>query len=135
RGRGGAGGGGGGGAGRPAGRGAWAGGAGAPPPPSIARGQAPQGAPPGTPPLSRRSFLRAGAAGVGGLLLVERPDAARGQPAEETLYNGIRLASPWPPRGRKVTLDPMPVPYLTAPPAVIPIDVGRQLFVDDFLID
>ena len=27
-----------------------------------------------------------------------------------------------------------PVPYLEAPPAVIPIDVGRQLFVDDFLI-
>jgi hypothetical protein len=30
---------------------------------------------------------------------------------------------------------PMPVPYLDNPPAVIPIDVGRQLFVDDFLID
>jgi hypothetical protein len=26
-------------------------------------------------------------------------------------------------------------PYLASPPAVIPIDVGRQLFVDDFLID
>ena len=24
--------------------------------------------------------------------------------------------------------------YLTNPPAVIPIDIGRQLFVDDFLI-
>ncbi|MCX6621646.1 MAG: glycosyl hydrolase family 32 [Acidobacteria bacterium] len=29
----------------------------------------------------------------------------------------------------------MPVPYLRTPPDVIPIDVGRQLFVDDFLID
>ena len=29
----------------------------------------------------------------------------------------------------------MPVPYLADPPAVIPIDVGRQLFVDDFLIE
>jgi hypothetical protein len=29
----------------------------------------------------------------------------------------------------------MSVPYLTAPPAIIPIDVGRQLFVDDFLIE
>ena len=28
----------------------------------------------------------------------------------------------------------MPVPYLDNPPEVIPIDVGRQLFVDDFLI-
>ena len=29
----------------------------------------------------------------------------------------------------------MPVPYLDHPPAVIPIDVGRQLLVDDFLIE
>ncbi|WP_460908802.1 hypothetical protein, partial [Spirosoma areae] len=29
----------------------------------------------------------------------------------------------------------MPVPYLKNPPAVIPIDVGRQLFVDDFLVE
>lgn len=29
----------------------------------------------------------------------------------------------------------MPVPYLTHPPSVIPIDLGRQLFVDDFLIE
>jgi hypothetical protein len=29
----------------------------------------------------------------------------------------------------------MPVPYLADPPAVIPIDIGRQLFVDDFLIE
>jgi hypothetical protein len=28
----------------------------------------------------------------------------------------------------------MRVPYLESPPSVIPIDVGRQLFVDDFLI-
>ena len=28
----------------------------------------------------------------------------------------------------------MPVPYLDHPPAVISIDVGRQLLVDDFLI-
>jgi hypothetical protein len=28
----------------------------------------------------------------------------------------------------------MPLPYIDRPPAVIPIDVGRQLFVDDFLI-
>jgi hypothetical protein len=29
----------------------------------------------------------------------------------------------------------MPVPYLEHPPKVIPIDTGRQLFVDDFLIE
>src|SRR5207247_2503827 len=50
------------------------------------------------------------------------------------LYNGIRLASPWPPKGADVTKPLEVPPYLKAPPAVIPIEVGRQLFVDDFLI-
>ena len=54
----------------------------------------------------------------------------------ERLYNGIVLPELWPP----VTIDmsgtdPMPVPYLDARPEVVPIDVGRQLFVDDFLIE
>lgn len=53
----------------------------------------------------------------------------------ETLFNGIELPSPWPPVIEKVTGEPMPVPYLDNPPEVIPIDVGRQLFVDDFLIE
>jgi hypothetical protein len=57
-------------------------------------------------------------------------DAADG----ETLYNGIRLPPVWPPRPKTITLEPMAVPYLASPPAVIPIDVGRQLFIDDFLI-
>ncbi len=58
-------------------------------------------------------------------------------PAGEILYNGIELPSPWPPEidKYKYTGEPMPVPYLANPPAVIPIDVGRQLFVDDFLIE
>jgi len=56
-------------------------------------------------------------------------------PSATVLHNGIALPSEWP----VSTLDPqsrapMPVPYLKAPPAVIPIDVGRQLFVDDFLV-
>ena len=55
--------------------------------------------------------------------------------AGETLYNGIVLPHQWPPDVRTLGSDPMPVPYLKHPPAVIPIDVGRQLFVDDFLID
>jgi len=53
----------------------------------------------------------------------------------ETLYNGITLPAAWPPRAKKLTREPMTVPYLASPPAVIPIDVGRQLFVDDFLIE
>jgi hypothetical protein len=56
-------------------------------------------------------------------------------PVDETLYNGIRLSSPWPPQIESLTLKPMAPPYLADPPDVITIDVGRQLFVDDFLID
>ena len=57
-------------------------------------------------------------------------------PQGETLYNGIRLPSVWPPIDHKVTLDsPVTPPYLISPPSVIPIDVGRQLFVDDFLVE
>lgn len=56
--------------------------------------------------------------------------------AGELLYNGIRLPETWPvPDRSPKAYDPMPVPYLQAPPSVIPIDVGRQLFVDDFLIE
>jgi len=54
----------------------------------------------------------------------------------ETLYNGIRLESD--PRDRSDMTAyrdyPLPVPYLDHPPAVIPVDVGRQLFIDDYLI-
>ncbi len=54
----------------------------------------------------------------------------------ETLYNGVVLPDVWPPRGRdQGSAEPMVVPYLKQPPKVIPIDVGRQLFVDDFLIE
>src|SRR5215813_8399184 len=54
----------------------------------------------------------------------------------ETLYNGIQLPAEWPPRNQLLTSEPPdPPPYLLAPPAVIPIDVGRQLFVDHFLIE
>jgi len=55
--------------------------------------------------------------------------------SQETLYNGITLPAEWPPGIYKPTLEPMSPPYLESPPKVIPIDVGRQLFVDDFLIE
>ena len=53
----------------------------------------------------------------------------------EVLYNGIQLPKQWPPRIRQIGTQVLPVPYLTNRPAVVPIDVGRQLFVDDFLIE
>ena len=55
--------------------------------------------------------------------------------AGEKLYNGIVLPDEWPPKNIVLNREPMPVPYLNNPPEVIPIDIGRQLFVDDFLIE
>lgn len=56
-------------------------------------------------------------------------------PKENVLYNGIRLPEAWPPRYEEPAVaKEMPVPYLTKKPDVIPVNVGRQLFVDNFLI-
>ena len=53
-----------------------------------------------------------------------------------TLHNGIVLPDDWPPRAfDRLTREVQRVPYLENRPAVVPIDVGRQLFVDDFLIE
>ena len=52
------------------------------------------------------------------------------------LYNGIELPSQWPPR-RDYASDircGMSPYYLKMKPDVIRVDVGRQLFVDDFLV-
>ncbi len=77
--------------------------------------------------MHRREFLVAGAAAAGAAVL-------GAEPARETLYNGIELPAAWPPKIKAIPTDPVTPPYLKSPPAVIPIDVGRQLFVDDFLI-
>lgn len=53
----------------------------------------------------------------------------------QTLHNGIVLPDQWPPRDVDLrSWQPMRVPYLESPPAVIPIHSGRQLLMDDFLI-
>ena len=60
--------------------------------------------------------------------------APQGRAAE--LPNGIVLPKVWPPVRGELTREPLgQPPYLEAPPECIAIDVGRQLFVDDFLID
>lgn len=94
--------------------------------------------------LERREFLKtvagAGIAGWLGPSGLSRAAgcAAAGEPiagdSPQVLYNGIVLPRPWPPMRQTLPRVPVPPPYLAAPPKVIPIDVGRQLFVDDFLI-
>lgn len=79
------------------------------------------------------------------VLLVGPKQITRWQPSQprpwtentgELLYNGIRLPKEWPPSSLDPkSAEPMPVPYLQHPPKVIPIDAGRQLFVDDFLVE
>ena len=53
------------------------------------------------------------------------------------LYNGIRLPEQWPPvRSSSSELEKGMSPfYLSDKPSVINISVGRQLFVDNFLIE
>jgi hypothetical protein len=87
--------------------------------------------------VNRREFFRLAGSSALALSLRTRdlgavPDT---DAAGTTLYNGIRLADPWPPRRRSLPDMPVAPPYLVDPPAIIPIDVGRQLFVDDFLIE
>jgi hypothetical protein len=105
--------------------------------------------------LDRRAFLKVAGAGAigsaGAYAAYSMEDRARGlyikftrpeigPPIEhpigqKVLYNGIELPSPWPPVRRQLDRDLQFPPYLAQPPEVIPIDVGRQLFVDDFLIE
>src|SRR6188768_2394039 len=83
--------------------------------------------------LSRRNFLKTTALAAAASPLLDARLFA--QSGGETLYNGIRLGTPWPPNNRYFSTEPIEPPYLADPPAVIPIDLGRQLFVDDFLIE
>lgn len=53
----------------------------------------------------------------------------------QELHNGIVLPEVWPPIYEvPQNKQDMLVPYLQAKPTVVPINTGRQLFVDDFLI-
>src|SRR4051794_25039735 len=82
--------------------------------------------------MDRRAFL---GTCLGGAYELYAASACRlrPRPAGEVLYNGITLPNEWPPR-RPVTSAPQTPSYLIDPPGVIPIDLGRQLFVDDFLV-
>ena len=61
--------------------------------------------------------------------------ASAAQAADQVLYNGIRLPDKWPPRMNDFSEEPTRPSYLVSPPELITIDVGRQLFVDDFLVE
>src|SRR5436190_15080760 len=74
--------------------------------------------------VNRRLFLTAAGAGALGLTMRGREAFAADEPAAgSTLYNGIRIADPWPPCLRSLPDVPIIPPYLVDPPAVIPIDL------------
>ena len=87
--------------------------------------------------MNRREFLAASAAAVaaGARGSWAADVAASTSPAAGSLYNGITLPAAWPPKLKDPLDTTAPPPYLKVPPAVIPIDLGRQLFVDDFLVE
>lgn len=92
--------------------------------------------------MKRRDFIKKAVVSSVGSTVVASSLTAKGleffleEQQHEILYNGIQLPKTWPPRSMDPSsYKPMPVPYLDSPPDVIPIDVGRQLFVDDFLIE
>jgi hypothetical protein len=83
--------------------------------------------------IDRRTLLKAAAFGAAASSLPW--SSAEALFTDRTIYNGVQLAHPWPPDRRSFPDHALVPPYLVDPPAVIPIDVGRQLFVDDFLIE
>ena len=60
----------------------------------------------------RRVVVRAILLGFMSVAIGVTGSAHPAEPAAETLYNGIVLPKPWPPRVEKLSLEPMPVPYL-----------------------
>jgi hypothetical protein len=54
-------------------------------------------------------------------------------PGGQVLYNGIAMPKNFPPPTTATQMYRTPY-YINNPPLVLPINVGRQLFVDDFLI-
>ncbi len=87
--------------------------------------------------MKRRNFLKSSIyLGLSCSIIPSLFTSKSEKKSKELLYNGIELPEQWPPRDMNPnSYDPMPVPYLNNPPHSIPIDIGRQLFVDDFLIE
>jgi hypothetical protein len=82
--------------------------------------------------ITRRTFIKTGLVLSGDLAV---PVWARGRDqTPRALPNGIVIPERWPPR-YEFRREPTTPPYLASPPAVVPVDIGRQLFVDDFLVE
>ena len=88
--------------------------------------------------MKRRDFIKNAGLALSAAFVpnIAFPSFLRGgAPLNNVLYNGVTLPEVWPPKNIGMNYEPMPVPYLTNRPEIIPIDLGRQLFVDNFLIE
>lgn len=66
----------------------------------------------------------------------EKGSAINSTEVSKILYNGIELPEIWPPRySEPAEPQDMLVPYLDIFPDIIKINEGRQLFIDNFLIE
>ena len=84
----------------------------------------------------KKTILTAVAFLAAGCIFSSCKDVENRQPAKTMLlHNGITLPEQWPPRYADDGIrKEMPLPYIENKPSVIPVNMGRQLFVDDFLI-
>src|SRR5438874_13478634 len=80
----------------------------------------------GSPMFTRRRVIQAGALAALEMACSRETRPAPPDAEPETLYNGIRLSTPWPPRYPDRSANVLAPPYLKRPPDVIPVDVGRQ---------
>ena len=88
--------------------------------------------------MKRRDFIKNASLALSAAFVpnIAFPSFLRGgAPLNNVLYNGVALPDVWPPRNIGMNYDPMPTPYLINRPEIIPIDLGRQLLVDNFLIE
>ena len=88
--------------------------------------------------MKRRDFIRNAGLALSTAFIpnIAFPSFLRGGASPSSaLYNGITLPDVWPPRNISMNYDPMPLPSLTNRPEIVPIDLGRQLFVDNCLIE
>ena len=82
--------------------------------------------------MKKRSFLII----VGLVVFYNLQSIAQQSMKTKVLSNGVEVSGIWPPDyGNETDRKPMRVPYLEKPQKLIPVNVGRQLFVDNFLIE
>lgn len=86
--------------------------------------------------MMKKKIVYGGVILIGGLLMSCSSSRKTDDSVENNvLHNGIVLPEQWPPRyADDGVRREMPLPYIEKKPDIIPVNTGRQLFVDDFLI-